>query len=39
MKSLLVKKEICKKPTMTMKERKAAKKAKQAARDTPSSPV
>ena len=34
MKSLVVKKDTLKKPTMTLKERKAAKKAKKAARDS-----
>lgn len=33
MKSMVVKKDERKKPTMTLKERKAAKKAKKAARD------
>jgi len=33
MKSLVTKKDSRKKPTMTLKERKAAKKAKKAARD------
>ena len=33
MKSLVVKRDERKKPTMTLKERKAAKKAKKAARD------
>lgn len=33
MKSLVVKKDTLKKPTMTLKERKAAKKAKKAARN------
>jgi hypothetical protein len=35
MKGLVVKKDSRKQPTMTLKERKAAKKAKKAARETP----